>query len=201
MGQLANDASTWDCRGVVETYLQAKDYWRPGLMERVCVPEAVLEFSLANADMAFPARVPGRDAITRTLVAEFGLRFKRCRTYCVCDQPPRPATGWELPWLVVMQEADGGDLRLGRGFYRWQFTGCADAVTRAHALHIHIERMDRLDDPDAGILAAIQAGLTYPWLSPALLERHLLAVAAAFPGQASLAEFAHPLRLPLETPT
>ena len=34
------------------------------------------------------------------------------------------------------------------------------------AMHIHIERMDPIDDADGRLLSAAQSVLPYPWLPP-----------------------------------
>ena len=155
---------------LLERYVEAKDLVRPHLMAAIYAPDAVLTYSIATDAIDFPAEVRGVEGITRTLVSDFALKFDRCRTYYVCDVPPVETVGVaELPWLVVMREPAHSLLRMGRGFYRWTFQPAAEGV-RIAAMHIHIERMDPIDDPGARLLERVQAPLPYPWLSPAVLD-------------------------------
>jgi hypothetical protein len=85
-----------------------------------------------------------------------------------------------------MRQRENESLRIGKGVYRWRFgneTGHADRIVQ---LHIHIERMDAVSDPQAGKLNALQASLLYPWLPPAALRDRL----ASFIATSSDAEFA-----------
>ncbi|MGS0891917.1 nuclear transport factor 2 family protein [Burkholderia stagnalis] len=177
-------------RALLECYLRAKDLNRPERIADCFAADAALSFSLANDDIAFPARVAGAPAIATTLVGDFGQRFERCRTYYVCVEPKVDAHGvGEMPWLVVMRQKDNGALRVGHGAYRWQFAHDDAGIARIAALHIHIARMDTIDDPDASKLDALHAAFGYPWLPPRAFARGLADVAAAHPDWAFLAPF------------
>jgi hypothetical protein len=116
----------------------------------------------------------------------------------VCDAPPDAAQHVAfVPWLVVMREQGVGLLRMGQGFYRWAFERDGDGVLRVATMHIHIHRMDRIQDPGAELLAAVQHGLTYPWLTPAFLRAAFEARSRSRRDLAFLREFAAPL--PLES--
>jgi hypothetical protein len=162
---------------LLERYVEAKDLARPHLMAGIYAPDAVLTYSIATDAIDFPAEVRGVEGITRTLVVDFALKFDRCRTYYLCDAPPAPTVRVaKLPWLVVMREPAQSRLRMGSGFYRWTFQPAADGVQVA-AMHIHIERMDPIDDSGAQLLERIQAPLPYPWLLPATLDTRFAALA------------------------
>ncbi|WP_175997867.1 nuclear transport factor 2 family protein [Burkholderia stabilis] len=177
-------------RALLECYLRAKDLNRPALIADCFAADAELSFSLANEDIDFPPRVTGAAAIASTLVEEFGERFERCRTYYVCVEPAVDEHGISaMPWLVVMRQKDNGTLRIGHGTYRWQFAPDSVGVTRIAALHIHIARMDTIDDPDATKLDALHAAFGYPWLPAHAFARGLADVAAEQPGWAFLAPF------------
>jgi hypothetical protein len=164
---------------LLERYVEAKDLARPHLMAAIYAPDAVLTYSIATDAIEFPAEVRGVEGITRTLVVDFALKFDRCRTYYLCDAPPAQTERIaELPWLVVMREPAASRLRMGRGFYRWTFTPSPAAGVRVAAMHIHIERMDPIDDPGARLLERIQAPLPYPWLPPAVLDARFASLVA-----------------------
>jgi hypothetical protein len=180
-------------QSLLECYLRAKDLNHPELISECFSPDAELSFSIATDDIDFPRRVVGAPAIAKTLVADFGERFERCRTYYVCAEPQVDESGaCVMPWLVVMRQKDNGSLRIGKGVYQWRFgheAGGADAIAR---LHIHIERMDAVLDPDAAKLNAMQGSLPYPWLPPASLRDGV----ANFIATCSDAAFALPFQQP-----
>ena len=184
------------CRAL-ETYIDAKDNTRPERMHEAFAPDAVLTFSLATQNIAFPARSVGAEAIAKTLVSEFAERYSRCRTYYLCEPDAlvvRERTIDALPWLVVMREDAAGALRIGHGTYRWTFDA-NDIAPRVSAFHIHIARMDVIDDPDGARLERLQEGLRYPWLAPDDLAARYGALADDASGSFAFArEFAHPLR-------
>ena len=181
-------------RSLLELYVQAKDSVRPQLMREIYAPDAVLTYSIATDSISFPARTVGLDAITRTLVVEFATRFERCKTFYVCDAPPAADARFvRIPWLVAMRETAARSLRIGRGYYEWTFT---DPI-RVSAMHIHIERMDALPDPDAALLAAAHEGLSYPWLARSLLRTTYAQRADQSNALGFLRELQHPIDLPV----
>ncbi|MBI3526975.1 MAG: hypothetical protein HY067_03315 [Betaproteobacteria bacterium] len=139
-------------------------------MQTIYDANAVLTFSIATDTISFPHRVVGLDDITKTLIVDFGTKFSRCKTYYICDFTPQQEDRIAiLPWLVLMCESASSRLRIGKGYYKWTFEKRSDANTQVAAMHIHIERMDIIDDRDGKILHAMQSALSYPWLPPALL--------------------------------
>ncbi|WP_322031645.1 hypothetical protein [Paraburkholderia sp. J76] len=184
-------------RRALETYIDAKDNTKPARIHEAFAPDAVLTFSLATPNIAFPARSDGAEAIAKTLVSDFGERYSRCRTYYLCEADAlavRERTIEALPWLVVMREEAAGALRIGHGTYRWTFEGNG-AAPRVSALHIHIARMDVIDDPDGARLERLQEGLSYPWLAPGDLAARYGALARDASGAFDFVrEFAYPAR-------
>jgi hypothetical protein len=184
-------------RRLLETYIDAKDNTKPARIHEAFAPDAVLTFSLATPNIAFPARSVGADAIATTLVTDFGTRYSRCRTYYVCEADAlvvRDRVIEALPWLVVMREEAAGALRIGHGTYRWTFEA-NDTAPRVSQFHIHIARMDVIADPDGTWLARLQDGLSYPWLRPDDLAARYEALAEDASDYFTFArEFARPAR-------
>lgn len=182
-------------RRLLETYIDAKDNTKPARIHEAFAPDAVLTFSLATPNIAFPPRSVGADSIATTLVSDFGARYSRCRTYYLCAADAlvlRDHVIEALPWLVVMREEAGGALRIGHGTYRWTFDANADAP-RVSQFHIHIARMDVIADPDGARLQRLQDGLSYPWLDPDDLAARYEALADDASGLFTFArEFARP---------
>jgi hypothetical protein len=161
-------------RSLLECYLRAKDLNQPALISECFAADAELTFSIATDDIDFPRVVTGAPAIAKTLVADFGERFDRCRTYYLCVEPHlNESRTCEMPWLVIMREKATESLRIGKGTYRWRFSADAGKGDMIVQLHIHIERMDALVDPHAEKLNALQSRFSYPWLSPQELQRSM----------------------------
>jgi hypothetical protein len=178
-------------RSLLECYLRAKDLNQPALISECFATDAELTFSIATDDIDFPRLVAGAPAIAKTLVADFGERFDRCRTYYICVEPHlNESRTCEMPWLVIMREKETESLRIGNGTYRWRFS--ADAGNGGNGgnggmivqLHIHIERMDAVPDLHAEKLNALQGRLSYPWLSPEELQRSMAGFIETYPDSA-----------------
>jgi hypothetical protein len=179
---------------LLERYVEAKDLVRPQLMREIYAPDAVLTFSIATDSISFPPRVEGIDGITKTLVVDFGIRYTRCKTFYVCDSaPPETAEVAILPWLVLMSEPAASRLRIGKGCYEWTFQRGGGVNLRVIAMHIHIERMDAVDEVAPHLLDAAQSVLSYPWLSPAMLRSGLQTLIDADPAYGFLSGFRTPL--------
>ena len=132
----------------LEAYIDAKDNTRPQRMADAFASDAELTISLATSTITFPARTGGIDAITKTLVTDFGATYTRCRTYYVCDSlRARDGAIDPLPWLVLMREPAAGALRVGHGVYRWTF----DDTGSVSRFHIHIGGMDVVGDADGKV--------------------------------------------------
>lgn len=168
---------------LLEAYLEAKDLNSPSIILECFTPEAVLTYSIATNTISFPSKVIGSNAIAQTLVRDLREKFEQCKTYYLCASIDDLVNEIDyLPWLVVMREISSGVLRLGKGYYKWRFEREKNQL-RVCAMHIHIERMDVIDDPDQTFLNMLQAVLPYPWLPPEVLRariEHLLEVAPNF---------------------
>lgn len=177
----------------LEAYIDAKDNTRPQRMADAFRADAELTVSLATQAIAFPARTVGIDAITRTLVTDFGATYTQCRTYYVCDSLTlRDGAIDSLPWLVVMREPAAGALRVGHGVYRWNF----DHTAAVSHFHIHIARMDVVPDADGALIHALQQDLSYPWLTPAELEARFTEHMRREPRLAFAKTFSRPVEAP-----
>jgi hypothetical protein len=183
-------------RSLLELYIQAKDSVQPQLMRQIYVSDATLTYSIATDSISFPARTAGLDAITRTLIIDFATKFGSCKTYYVCEAAPLDDSSFaRVPWLVVMREPAAASLRIGKGYYEWRFAPAAAEATRVTAMHIHIERMDAILDPDGSRLIGAQSALPYPWLQPSTLRSTYRRCAEEDPAFAFLHEFEMPLDL------
>lgn len=183
-------------KDLLEAYLRAKDLDQPSVIPECYAPEAVLSFSIATDQISFPKRVRGAYAIAQTLVGDFRRRFDCCKTWYVCDS--LAAVGVEidfLPWLVVMREKSTSALRLGKGYYRWAFER-GESRMWVSAMHIHIERMDIIEDGNGEKREQLHAALPYPWLRPAVLSEAFASLQQQNPALAFLGDFRDPVARP-----
>ncbi|GJH25110.1 hypothetical protein CBA19CS42_11360 [Caballeronia novacaledonica] len=187
--------STSSARSLLEWYIRAKDENQPALIFDCFAGDAELTFSIATDAIDFPRSVSGASAIAKTLVADFGERFDRCRTYYVCTAPEPDGDGiCTMPWLVAMRQKDNEALRLGKGTYRWRIARMADGSERIAGLHIAIERMDVIDDPGSMKLRELQDALTYPWLAEATLAQRAASLMSMYPDTALAEALKHHVR-------
>jgi hypothetical protein len=184
-------------RLLLERYVEAKDLTRPQVMRQIYAPDAVLTFSIATDSISFPERVSGIEGITRTLIVDFGAKYSRCKTYYVCDSLPQNADRPTIvAWLVLMHEPARACLRIGKGYYEWTFEPQARGGMQVVAMHIHIERMDAIDDAHGHLLGAAQSVLPYPWLPPSVMHLELGTLSDTHPALAFLRDFRVPIDLP-----
>ncbi|SPB14612.1 hypothetical protein NOV72_01855 [Caballeronia novacaledonica] len=177
-------------RSLLECYIRAKDQNRPEFIFDCFAGDAELTFSIETDAIDFPRSVTGATAIAKTLVADFGDRFERCRTYYVCTSPEVNNDGiCTMPWLVAMRQKDNGALRLGKGTYRWRIERMPDGADKIVGLHICIERMDVIDDPGAVMLKTLQELLMYPWLPLTELTPRMESFLAMYPDSAFTTSF------------
>ena len=182
-------------KALLERYVEAKDLVRPQLMREIYAPDAVLTFTIETSSIAFPEQVSGLESMTQTLIVDLAARFSRFKTFYVCHETPREQDDVAvIPWLVLMRETAASCLRAGRGYYKWTFGG---QPKRVRAMHIHIDRMEPVEDSDGRLLSAAQSGLPYPWLPPAAMRARFDSLIAADPGFA----FLSPLRTPVAVPS
>ena len=153
----------------------------------------MVTYSIATHTISFPSKVLGADAIAQTLVRDFRKKFDRCKTYYVCDSIVDRSQRIDfMPWLVIMREVSNSALRVGKGYYRWQFES-DETRMRVCAMHIHIETMDIVGDRDGKTLHALQSELPYPWLPPATLLETFERLMKQAPGLAFLDVFKAPI--------
>ena len=98
-----------DQRDVISQYIYAKDHNRPHLMASSFTSDACLEMQVKTQNIAFPSESTGLNAITETLVSNFGRTYENVYTFCISDSFVSRADTASCRWLVAMTEktADG----------------------------------------------------------------------------------------------
>jgi len=177
-------------KSLLEAYVYAKDKCTPALIHDIYHANALVSISASASAVSFPPLVVGVEGIAQTLVTDFAKRFTRCRTYYVCDQlflnEDRISY---LPWLVLMREEVSASLRIGRGYYHWQLTRELESQWRVSEMHIRIDHMMLVADIAGDLLTTLQSFLSYPWLSPKVLDTAFAVIAESNRDFSFLREF------------
>lgn len=152
-------------RDVISQYIYAKDHNRPHLMASAFTPDAHLEMQVKTQNIAFPGESIGLEAITETLVSNFGRTYENVYTFCLSDSSSSEVDFASCNWLVAMTEkADAGEtgkVRVGFGRYDWHFVH--EPLLLADRLRITIEEMLVLEAGFAPDILNWVSGLPYPW--------------------------------------
>lgn len=145
----------------IVAYIRAKDQNRPYLMRRAFTEAATLKMFVKTGAISFPPLSKGIDSITEVLVRRFARSYENVLTFCLADPPRGYAGSFSCNWMVGMSERESGAVRVGCGFYDWQFqTGEAFL---ARELAITIDFMQILPPSTLGVIMDWLSGLPYPW--------------------------------------
>lgn len=160
-------------RDVIGQYIYAKDHNRPHLMALAFTPDARLDMRLNTHNISFPGESIGLNAITETLVSNFGRTYENVYTFCISDSFVGQSGAVSCRWLVAMTEkASGGEhgcVRVGCGQYDWHFVH--EPSLLADRLRITIDDMLVLDSGLAPDILNWVSELPYPWCATeAVLE-------------------------------
>lgn len=151
----------------IEMYLRAKDLNRPHLMAQAFTGDAVLQMEVRQGGISFPPMAQGREAITDTLVRNFGSVYENIYTFCLAEPPAAAAaaaavTDFDCHWLVVMTEKQSRAVRVGCGVYQWRFDTGNQLVRE---LRIVIEAMHTLPAAATEPVLDWASALPSPWCS------------------------------------
>ena len=151
---------------LVQTYLKAKDENRPHLMALAFHEQAVVEMSVRTQAISFPPWLNGRDAITDTLVRQFGQTYENVYSFCL-QRPLAPlrANAFHCDWMVAMTDKATHRVRVGAGRYAWHFRHDANAWSIDY-LGIEIAAMEILPASDMPMIESWLQSLGYPWACP-----------------------------------
>lgn len=144
----------------IENYIIAKDGNRPDLLRRAFISDASLEMIVQTNAISFPSNAAGREAIADILVSKFGATYENVYTFCLGEQPSPNAASHTHKWLVGMSTKATGEVRLGCGFYEWQFQPVSGLVER---LCITIEHMHIYPAAQLRPVMEWLQSLPYPW--------------------------------------
>ncbi len=145
----------------INRYIAAKDNNKPHLLSQVFTQQATLVMQVNTDNIAFPADVSGRAAISDVLVTQFNQTYENVYTFCLSDSIERKGSLLTCKWLVAMTEKDGGKLKVGCGQYDWAFQ--SDDGSTVKKLTITIEHMSAMDFQNTTHFLNGLSELPYPW--------------------------------------
>ena len=143
----------------VQTYIRAKDENRPHLMHNAFTPDANLEMRVETENISFPPKAKGIERITQVLVRDFGRANENVYTFCLNKIPTDDETDFQCPYLVGMSDKETESIRVGCGYYNWQF-GANELV---HDLTITIKSMVILASSHQQAIMDWLSHLPHPW--------------------------------------
>ncbi|MEA2821039.1 MAG: hypothetical protein QOJ86_3043 [Bradyrhizobium sp.] len=143
----------------IETYIRAKDENRPHLMQGAFAPDASLEMKVKTENISFPPASKGIEAITQVLVRDFGRVNENLYTFCLDKPPTDEEAGFRCGWLVGMSDKETRSIRVGCGYYDWQF-GAGELVQH---LTITVTTMLILSSNHHRQVMNWLCHLPYPW--------------------------------------
>ncbi len=149
---------------VLRTYVHAKDENRPHLMQAAFCDDAVLRMHLRTDNITFPAESLGREAITCSLVRNFGQQYENVYTFYL-DRPAHGVAHFSCDWLVGMSDKSSGHVRVGCGRYDWEFDRSEAGQGRARHLGITIHAMQILPPEQLRSVMQWLGSVSYPWTS------------------------------------
>ena len=143
----------------IQTYIRAKDENRPHLMPSAFSQDASLEMRVETENISFPPASKGIEAVTQVLVRDFGLAYENIYTFCLDSAPSDGETDFQCRWLVGMSVKANKSIRVGCGYYDWQF-GASELVQH---LTITIKTMLILSSDHHRQVMDWLSHLPYPW--------------------------------------
>ena len=143
----------------IQTYIRAKDENRPHLMPDAFTPDASLEMRVETENISFPPASKGIEEITQVLVRDFGRVYENIYTFCLGTAPSDGRADYRCRWLVGMSVKDSKSIRVGCGYYDWQF-GASGLIQH---LTITIKTMLILSSDHHRHVMNWLSYLPYPW--------------------------------------
>jgi hypothetical protein len=143
----------------IQTYIRAKDENRPHLMPGAFALDASLEMKVETENISFPPASKGIEAITQVLVRDFVRTYENIYTFCLDNSPSDGEADFRCRWLVGMSDKETKSIRVGCGYYDWQF-GSSELVQN---LTITIKTMLILSSNHHRQVMNWLSHLPYPW--------------------------------------
>ena len=154
---------------LLEKYIEGKDLDRHSLLEEIYCPNAVVSFKIEADNINFPSEIRGNVEIAKVLSADFNKKYDLVKTYYLSNDFSKSETLVirEQNWLVIMKERSNGNIRIGTGYYNWEFEGHNQSELKIKRHKIFIYAMLDLPKESIILLHNLQKSIKYPWVGKA----------------------------------
>lgn len=151
---------------VLEKYIVGKDQNQFEILEEIYKSNARVTFEIRSNSISFPPEICGNKEIAQILSAEFNKKYDNVNTYYLSRVFPRieDLIISKQRWLVLMREKGNNHIRVGAGFYDWEFDNKSNGELKIKHHNIFIGVMLSQPDLPLTFLLEIQKRLSYPWV-------------------------------------
>ncbi|WP_024955682.1 hypothetical protein [Sulfurospirillum arcachonense] len=142
---------------ILEAYIKGKDEDKFQILENIYLDTAQLLFKIDSDNISFPSEVEGNKTIAKVLSKDFNQKYDNVKTYYLSDDFSKQK------WLVLMREKENENIRVGCGYYDWEFIRQRDNELKIKSHTIYIHEMLNLNDKPLEYLLNMQKSFAYPW--------------------------------------
>jgi hypothetical protein len=152
--------------GLLEKYIKGKDLDKYKVLEEIYCSNAVVSFEIKAENINFPSEIHGNYEIAKVLSADFNKKYDLVKTYYLSSHFPDvdnlSISGQN--WLVIMREIANGKIRVGTGYYNWEFESNNQSEIKIKHHKIFIHSMHEFPGETIDLLYELQRKLKYPWV-------------------------------------
>lgn len=151
---------------LLEKYIEGKDLDRYKILEKIYCQAATVSFEIVADNINFPNEIYGNVEIAKILSAEFNKKYDLIRTYYLSNRFPNinNLLITKQNWLVTMRDRASGNIRIGTGYYNWEFESRRGSEFKIKHHKIFIYTMLELPSESLDLLHDLQKKFAYPWI-------------------------------------
>lgn len=167
---------------LLEQYFFGKDNDDQKILSKIFAKNSKVIFDIETPMIDFPNVIEGNSKIAETMFSSFHKNFQHVKSYYLIKSREINIVNnmiTRLPWLVVMQEKETGNSRIGIGHYDILFTYDEDGTWLINEFGIKIAEMQSIADNE--LYNTFQLTLSYPWCSATSLDKILSPYNALLP--------------------
>lgn len=156
-------------------YVEGKDLDRHKILEEIYCQTATVSFEIIADNINFPREIYGNIEIAKILSSEFNKKYDFIRTYYLSSHFPDIDSLLisQQNWLVIMRDKTSGNIRVGTGYYNWEFESKKKTEYKIKHHKIFIYTMLELPSESLGLLHDLQRKFTYPWIEKEIVVQSL----------------------------
>ncbi len=160
---------------LLEKYVEGKDLDRYQILEDIYCQTATVSFEIVSDNINFPNEIYGNVEIAKILSADFNKKYDLVRTYYLSNSFPNICNLLisQQNWLVIMRDRTSGSIRIGTGYYNWEFENKKESELKIKHHKIFIYAMLELPSDSLDLLHELQQKFTYPWIEKEVVVQSL----------------------------